>query len=155
VHACRKLTNFEQPFIDQHIPYFDEFNMVNATAEVHAPFLRGRIDVATRRFGAKYVNLVGHSKGGIDSRVWIATDAGLRSDYPVLSLTTVATPHHGSANADYAQNAFKVNAMYSDNTFRVSLARAAGTNLGHQSLTTEYGRTLQLKNLDFQPRGPV
>jgi hypothetical protein len=151
--GCDAHWNFEQPFIDQHIPYFDEFNMVNATAEVHYPFLRGRIDVATRRFGAKYVNLVGHSKGGIDSRVWIAKDAALRNDFPVLSLTTVATPHHGSANADYAQNASTVSAMYSDNTFRVLLARKAGTNIGHQSLTTKYGRTLQQENLPLLPRG--
>jgi hypothetical protein len=43
--------------------------------------------------------------------------------------------------------------MYSDSPFRVTLARAAGTNLGHESLTTKYGRTLQLVNLPLLPRG--
>ncbi|KAI5817339.1 Alpha/Beta hydrolase protein [Pyronema omphalodes] len=47
----------------------------------------------------KSVNLIGHSMGGIDARYMISK---LRpTDFKVLSLTTVATPHHGSSFADY------------------------------------------------------
>lgn len=47
--------------------------------------------------GAEKVNLIGHSQGGLDARYVAAT-------YPELvdSVTTIATPHHGSPVADLA-----------------------------------------------------
>ncbi|KAF2128108.1 alpha/beta-hydrolase [Dothidotthia symphoricarpi CBS 119687] len=47
----------------------------------------------------KKVNIVAHSMSGLDSRYMISQ---LRpTDFQVLSLTTIATPHRGSAFADY------------------------------------------------------
>ncbi len=46
----------------------------------------------------KKVHLVAHSMGGLDSRVMISK---LRMADRVLSLTTIATPHHGSPIADW------------------------------------------------------
>ncbi|EOA91462.1 uncharacterized protein SETTUDRAFT_133067 [Exserohilum turcica Et28A] len=47
----------------------------------------------------KQVNIIAHSMGGLDSRYMISH---LRpADFKVLSLTTIATPHRGSAFADY------------------------------------------------------
>ena len=51
------------------------------------------------RAGGKSVNIIAHSMGGLDSRYMIS-----RINPPnvkVLSLTTIATPHRGSAFADY------------------------------------------------------
>jgi triacylglycerol lipase len=45
------------------------------------------------------VNLVGHSQGGMDARV-ITSPQGLGYGDRVASVTTVATPHHGSKVAD-------------------------------------------------------
>ena len=71
----------------------------------------------------------------------------LKPDFPMLSITTLATPHHGSANADYAVNARSVNGLLSSNSTRVQLARTVPTNIGHQSLTSVYGRKLEGQNL--------
>jgi len=47
----------------------------------------------------KQVNIIAHSMGGLDSRYMISQ---LRpTDFKILSLTTIATPHRGSAFADY------------------------------------------------------
>ena len=51
-------------------------------------------------FGGEPVHLIAHSMGGLDARALLASegDSGL-----ILSLTTVGTPHLGSALADYAK----------------------------------------------------
>ncbi|KAF2276953.1 alpha/beta-hydrolase [Westerdykella ornata] len=52
-----------------------------------------------QRANGKQVNIIAHSMGGLDARYMISR---LRpTEFKVLSLTTVATPHHGSAFADY------------------------------------------------------
>lgn len=53
--------------------------------------------------GAKKVNLIGHSQGGLDSRYVAAVHPEL-----IASVTTVGTPHKGSAVADLlvSQNGF-------------------------------------------------
>jgi len=51
------------------------------------------------RAKGRNVNMIGHSMGGIDARYMISKLKPL--DFEVLSLTTVATPHRGSAFADY------------------------------------------------------
>ncbi len=54
-------------------------------------------------FGGEPVHLIGHSMGGLDARALLASegDPGL-----ILSLTTVGTPHLGSALADFAKIGF-------------------------------------------------
>ncbi|KAN0112876.1 triacylglycerol lipase [Hyaloscypha variabilis] len=55
-------------------------------------------DIAAKANG-KSVNIIAHSMGGLDARYMISR---LHPDnVEVLSLTTVATPHRGSAFADY------------------------------------------------------
>jgi triacylglycerol lipase len=60
-------------------------------------------DIAVKARG-KSVNIVAHSMGGLDARYMIANLGG-EGDGPdgvrVKSLVTIATPHHGSAFADY------------------------------------------------------
>lgn len=51
-----------------------------------------RIDEVCARTGAEKVNIIAHSKGGLDCR-WAITHLGM--DKKVASLTTVNTPHHG------------------------------------------------------------
>jgi triacylglycerol lipase len=54
-------------------------------------------------FDGEPVHLIGHSMGGLDARALLASegDAGL-----ILSLTTIGTPHLGSALADFAKIGF-------------------------------------------------
>lgn len=51
------------------------------------------------------VNLIAHSMGGLDSRYLISKLE--KSNYEVVSLTTVTTPHRGSEMADYVVNLAK------------------------------------------------
>lgn len=44
--------------------------------------------------GARKVNLIGHSQGGLDAR-YIASPGGLKKGEQVASVTTMATPHRG------------------------------------------------------------
>jgi len=55
-------------------------------------------------FGSRHINIVAHSKGGLDSRYWlteinpIPTNLGLK--YVVGQYITICTPHRGSVIAD-------------------------------------------------------
>lgn len=65
----------------------------------NADALEREIRRVAQSFGVQKVHLVGHSKGGLDSRGYLA-----RNYHPdevrVLSLQTLSSPHHGSVLAD-------------------------------------------------------
>lgn len=63
----------------------------------NAELLKQSINEVLAETGADKVNLIAHSKGGIDARFAISR---LGADQQVASLTTVSTPHHGTAAAD-------------------------------------------------------
>ena len=69
----------------------------SASAETNAEFLVKRIDEILKKTGAERVNVIAHSKGGLDIRCAIAKyDLGKK----VASVTTMSTPHHGSITVD-------------------------------------------------------
>lgn len=72
-------------------PAVDPFN----SSEVRGQQLITRVEEFLALTGAKKVNLIGHSQGGLDARV-VAHD---RPDL-VASVVTVATPHYGSPVSD-------------------------------------------------------
>lgn len=80
--------------------YYGEHNSAAAVAD-SAKELEKRILDIVRQTGCGKVNIIAHSKGGLDSRAAIAaTSAG---EY-VASLTTINTPHRGCEFADYLLN---------------------------------------------------
>ncbi|MCK4821209.1 triacylglycerol lipase [bacterium] len=62
----------------------------------NAQQLKRKITVILHKTGSKKVNIIAHSKGGIESRYMI-TKLGMA--HRVASLTTIATPHRGSSMA--------------------------------------------------------
>lgn len=60
--------------------------------------LAGRIKEIIEETGCKKVNIIAHSKGGLDSRYAISR---LGMEKYVASLTTINTPHRGCVFADY------------------------------------------------------
>lgn len=64
-----------------------------ATIENNAIIIKKRIEKIIEETGAEKVNLIAHSKGGLESRYLIST---LDMSSKIASLTTIATPHHGS-----------------------------------------------------------
>jgi triacylglycerol lipase len=69
------------------------------TSEVRAAAAKTQIDAILAKTGKRKVNLIGHSQGGLDARV-LASPNGLGYGDKIASITTVATPHRGSAVAD-------------------------------------------------------
>jgi triacylglycerol esterase/lipase EstA (alpha/beta hydrolase family) len=71
--------------------------------ESNAELLRAAVERALRETKNEKVNIIAHSKGGIDARYYIWKYAAA----DVASLTTIATPHHGAEIADllYKQKA--------------------------------------------------
>lgn len=69
-------------------------NSVEKTAE----FLATRVKEILKETGAEKVNIIAHSKGGLDSRYMIS-NFGME-DY-VASLTTINTPHRGCKFAEF------------------------------------------------------
>ena len=69
--------------------------------ETNAATLKKNIEAILAKTGKEKVNIIGHSKGGIDSRylIWRYDFGGT-----VASLTTLCTPHHGSEIADLIYN---------------------------------------------------
>ena len=63
--------------------------------------LAARIRTVTQTTGAEKVNIIAHSKGGLDCR-WAMRDPEIAGR--VASLTTVNTPHRGCEFADYLLN---------------------------------------------------
>lgn len=60
--------------------------------------LKERIEQVLKETGAEKVNIIAHSKGGLDSRYAISIEGA--APY-VASLTTINTPHRGCEFADY------------------------------------------------------
>ena len=72
-----------------------------ASVEDSAKELAERIELLVKKTGCEKVNIIAHSKGGLDSRFAISR---LGADRYVASLTTINTPHHGCLFAEYLLN---------------------------------------------------
>lgn len=80
--------------------YYGNHNSASAVRD-SAEQLAARVHEIIGKTGCEKVNIIAHSKGGLDSRAMIAlTDA---APY-VASLTTINTPHRGCQFADYLLN---------------------------------------------------
>lgn len=72
-----------------------------AAVAVSAAELSAKIEQLVQKTGCGKVNIIAHSKGGLDSRYAISH---LGADKYVASLTTINTPHHGCIFAEYLLN---------------------------------------------------
>ena len=68
------------------------------TVEDNAHILREKIRQIKSETGCEKVNIIAHSKGGLDSRYLISA---LHMEQDVASLTTINTPHQGSVLVDF------------------------------------------------------
>ena len=90
------------------------------SVETNAEEIRERIAEVLAESGREKVNIIAHSKGGLDARM---TASSLGCGPQIASLTTVATPHRGSRTLDRlfraARGAFSVAAFAVDNWIRL------------------------------------
>jgi len=89
--------------------------------EENAALLREQVGRLLEQTGAQKVNLIAHSRGGIEARYMISR---LGMADRVASLTTVCTPHRGSAAADAVSGLL---------AFRMGLADALARWAGDRS----------------------
>ena len=68
-----------------------------ASTEVNAAALKERAEEILRETGAEKLNLLAHSKGGLEARM-LASSLGFGRR--IASVTTIATPHRGSRTVD-------------------------------------------------------
>lgn len=68
------------------------------TIENNALALKKKVNEILKKTGAEKVNIIAHSRGGLESRYMISM---LGMESKVATLTTLSTPHRGSAMADY------------------------------------------------------
>jgi triacylglycerol lipase len=89
------------------------------TIASNAEDLRNNILAALEETGAEKVNIIAHSKGGLDSRYAISR---LGMADKVASLTTISTPHRGCRFVDKAcrlpEGLYRGVAKFFDNAFR-------------------------------------
>ena len=64
-----------------------------ASTETNARWLCSRIDAILEETGAEKVNIIAHSKGGLEARM---TASSLGYGEKIASITTIGTPHRGS-----------------------------------------------------------
>ena len=79
--------------------FYGEHNSASSV-ERSAKELGERIDQILEETGCEKVNIIAHSKGGLDARACIANGYANK----VASLTTINTPHRGCEFADYYLN---------------------------------------------------
>jgi hypothetical protein len=72
-----------------------------ATIKKNSNALVGVVDEAISIFGVEKIHLVAHSKGGLDSRMFLRNQVG-QSEMKIISLIQLSTPNHGSIAAQYA-----------------------------------------------------
>ena len=121
----------------------------NATIETNARAIAQRIDDITRQCGAEKVNIIAHSKGGLDSRYAIST---LNMGGKVASLTTICTPHHGSKTVDalmkFPQILVKFVGLCADLCVRLIGDKDPDSYKVFHSLTTSAAEEFNLNNPD-------
>ena len=70
----------------------------NASVERNAELLVKRLERVLAETGAEKVNVIAHSKGGMETRYLIST---LKQGGRIASLTSISTPHNGSKAMDW------------------------------------------------------
>ncbi len=68
-----------------------------ATVDVNAKMIATRIDEILLQTGSEKVNIIAHSKGGLEARM---VASSLNYGEKIASITTIATPHRGSKTLD-------------------------------------------------------
>lgn len=121
----------------------------NADIETNATIIGKKIDSIIKETGFKKVNIIAHSKGGLDCRYAIST---LGFADKVASITTISTPHNGSKTVDILmktpKSIIKFIGFFTDCWFRLLGDKAPNSYKVFQSFTTSVAKTFNENNPD-------
>lgn len=143
----------------QGLLYDNSINMVPSANYVanNAAELNRQIPSIVRGLGVDSVHFVVHSKGGLDSRMYLAGyQPGHEKQFKVLSLTSLGTPHNGSPGADLLvsrRNAINIGATkieYDKNfpRFTQTLAERLQVDEGKENLTMTWVQAFNAGNVN-------
>lgn len=123
----------------------------NATTETNGRVIKERIEEIMAETGSDKVNILAHSKGGLDARYAIST---LEMGKYVASLTTISTPHNGSKTVDILMGLPDVLVRLAGKCADVSL-RLCGDKTPNSykvfhEFTTSQAREFNEKNPDYE-----
>ncbi len=123
----------------------------NADIETNGAVVKKRIAEIIEETGAEKVNIIAHSKGGLDSRYAISS---LGMGKYVASLTTVSTPHNGSKTVDrllcFPKGIIKLGCFFVDIWFRILGDRHPHTYKVIHSFTTSKAKEFNENNPDCE-----
>ena len=123
----------------------------NAAIETNAGHIAKRIDEIIKETGAEKINIIAHSKGGLDSRYAISV---LGKGNKIASLTTISTPHHGSRTVDKLMKIpkfiIKFGCFFADCWFRLLGDKKPNTYSAIRSFTTEEAKKFNSAVLDVE-----
>jgi len=121
----------------------------NAAIENNACRIAKRIEEIIAETGAEKVNIIAHSKGGLDSRYAVST---LEMSKNVASVTTMSTPHNGSKTMDivFKIPSFLIRAgcFLTDCWFRILGDKKPETYKAISSFTTSAAQKFNAENPD-------
>ena len=122
-----------------------------ATIENNALALKERIQEVLAETGAEKVNIVAHSKGGMEAR-YIISSLDM-SDY-IASLTTISTPHHGSKTMDSVCRLpaflFNLTSFFANLWFRILGDKKPDFHYVCKQFTTHYAEEFNKCNTDAE-----
>lgn len=121
----------------------------NGSLEENAKTVKKSLEAALAETGAEKVNIIAHSKGGLEARYLIST---LGMADKVASLTTVSTPHNGSETMDVVMKIpaplMKFGCAIADLWFRLLGDKKPDTYSCLRSFTTAQARKFNEENHD-------
>lgn len=123
----------------------------NADIETNAKFIANRINEILKETNAEKVNIIAHSKGGIDCRYAIST---LGFGEKAASLTTISTPHHGSKTIDllmrFPDCLVRFVGFCADLCSRLCGDKSPSSYRVFRSFTTEAAKKFNEQNADYE-----
>jgi len=146
----------------RRVAFDNSINMPTDFIAPHGALLDRLIPAIVKSFGVDSVHLVAHSKGGLDSRDYLARYQPARdADFKVLSLSTLSTPHNGSVLADLLiayETAAASSSFVSFSGFpgmTAAMARTLTPDNGTRNLTTGFVAAFNGSNVGALPAANV
>jgi pimeloyl-ACP methyl ester carboxylesterase len=146
--------HFTDAFKKRFFPYDNSINLQTTSIAINGADINAKLPALVKSFGVDSVNLVVHSKGGLDVREYLATYQTARKDFSVVSFTSLSTPHNGSVAADALikyksameakADEIKLSGFPADADKVLSLLPI---NAGYPNLTTEFVASFNTTNI--------
>ena len=146
----------------QNLAFDNSINLPTTTVAANGTQLNSLIPGLVKSFGVDSVHVIVHSKGGLDTREYLANyQPSHDADFKILSYTSLSTPHNGSVGADLlmqraAALAVTTNIEYSGfPNFTQTVAEQTGPDAGTPNLTTTFAAGFNAANVGRLPGATI